>query len=165
MAYAPFVMGLDEHGLGYVFLGWGLCLAFTSVFVAPKIQAKFGTIKSMCTMLTLFALTLLAMGIWTDSSTAIIVAVIIAGLFLGTNNTLITTAVMEVAPVERSIASAAYSFVRFLGGGVGPWLANKLAETYTPHIPFITGAIFVLLAMLVVATGRKHLAHVDKVTH
>ena len=165
MAYAPFVMGLDEHGLGYVFLGWGLCLAFTSVFVAPKIQAKFGTIKSMCTMLTLFALTLLAMGIWTDSSTAIIVAVIVAGLFLGTNNTLITTAVMEVAPVERSIASAAYSFVRFLGGGVGPWLANKLAETYTPHIPFITGAIFVLLAMLVVATGRKHLAHVDKVTH
>lgn len=165
MAYAPFVMGLDEHGLGYVFLGWGLCLAFTSVFVAPKIQAKFGTIKSMCTMLTLFALTLLAMGIWTDSSTAVIVAVIVAGLFLGTNNTLITTAVMEVAPVERSIASAAYSFVRFLGGGVGPWLANKLAETYTPHIPFITGAIFVLLAMLVVATGRKHLAHVDKVTH
>ncbi|GIN85001.1 multidrug efflux protein YfmO [Heyndrickxia sporothermodurans] len=165
MAYAPFVMGLDEHGLGYVFLGWGLCLAFTSVFIAPKLQAKFGTIKSMCAMLTLFALTLLAMGIWTDSRIVIILAVIIAGLFLGTNNTLITTAVMQVAPVERSTASAAYSFVRFLGGGVGPWLANKLAEEFSPHIPFITGAIFVLLAMLVVALGRKHLAHVDKATH
>lgn len=165
MAYAPFVMGLDEHGLGYVFLGWGLCLAFTSVFIAPKLQAKFGTIKSMCAMLTLFALTLLAMGIWTDSRIVIILAVIIAGLFLGTNNTLITTAVMQVAPVERSTASAAYSFVRFLGGGVGPWLANKLAEEFSPHIPFITGAIFVLLAMLVVAFGRKHLAHVDKATH
>ncbi|MGE6258183.1 MFS transporter [Heyndrickxia sporothermodurans] len=165
MAYAPFVMGLDEHGLGYVFLGWGLCLAFTSVFIAPKLQAKFGTIKSMCAMLTLFALTLLAMGIWTDSRIVIILAVIIAGLFLGTNNTLITTAVMQVAPVERSTASAAYSFVRFLGGGVGPWLANKLAEEFSPHIPFITGAIFVLLAMLVVAFGSKHLAHVDKATH
>lgn len=165
MAFAPFVMGLDEHGLGYVFLGWGLCLAFTSVFVAPKIQAKFGTIKSMCAMLILFALTLLSMGIWTDSSTAVIVAVIIAGLFLGTNNTLITTAVMQVAPVERATASAAYSFVRFLGGGIGPWLANKLAEEFSPHVPFITGAIFVFLAMLVIAFGRKHLAHVDKVSH
>ncbi|MEK5521965.1 MFS transporter [Heyndrickxia sp. FSL W8-0423] len=165
MAFAPFVMGLHEHGLGFVFLGWGLCLAFTSVFVAPKIQAKFGTIKSMCAMLTLFALTLTAMGIWTDSSTVVIVCVIIAGLFLGTNNTLITTAVMEVAPVERATASAAYSFVRFIGGAIGPWLANKLAETFNPHIPFYSGAIFVLIAMLVVAFGRKHLAHVDRVAH
>jgi ACDE family multidrug resistance protein len=105
------------------------------------------------------------MGIWTDSPTVVIIAVIIAGLFLGTNNTLITTAVMEVAPVERATASAAYSFVRFIGGAIGPWLANKLAETYSPHVPFITGAVFVLLAMLVVAFGRKHLLHVDKITH
>ncbi|UZJ77931.1 MFS transporter [Fictibacillus sp. KU28468] len=165
MAYSPFVMNLDEHGLGYVFLGWGLCLAITSVFVAPKIQARFGTVKSMCVMLILFALTLLAMGIWTESSTVVIVAVIVAGLFLGTNNTLITTAVMQVAPVERATASAAYSFVRFIGGAIGPWLANKLAETYSPHVPFVTGAIFVLFAMLVVAFGRKHLAHVDSISH
>ncbi|MGG0185312.1 MFS transporter [Bacillus rhizoplanae] len=164
MAYAPFVMGLDEHGLGYVFLGWGICLAITSVFVAPKLQARFGTVKSMCAMLTLFALTLLAMGIWTESRTVIIVSVIIAGLFLGTNNTLITTAVMQVAPVERATASAAYSFVRFIGGAIGPWLANKLAETYTPHVPFVIGAVFVFLAMLVVAFGRKHIAHVDQVS-
>lgn len=165
MAFAPFVMGLDEHGLGYVFLGWGLCLAITSVFVAPKLQAKFGTIKSMCSMLILFALTLLAMGIWTDSSTAIIISVIVAGLFLGTNNTLITTAVMQVAPVERATASAAYSFVRFIGGAIGPWLANQLAESFNPHVPFISGAIFVFLGMFVILFGRKHLQHVDKISH
>lgn len=165
MAYSPFVMELDEHGLGYVFLGWGLCLAVTSVLIAPRLQEKFGTIKSMTVMLLLFALTLLAMGIWTDSKEVVIVAVIVAGLFLGTNNTLITTAVMEVAPVERATASAAYSFVRFFGGAVGPWLANKLAEVYSPHVPFIVGAIFVLLAMVVVGTGRKHLHHVDRISH
>ncbi|MFT8321987.1 MAG: MFS transporter [Bacillus sp. (in: firmicutes)] len=165
MAYSPFVMGLNEHGLGFVFLGWGLCLAITSVFIAPRLQDSFGTIKSMCVMLVLFALTLLTMGIWTESKEVIIISVIAAGLFLGTNNTLITTAVMEVAPVERATASAAYSFVRFIGGAIGPWLANKLAETYSPHIPFITGAIFVLFAMLVVATGKKHLAHVDRISH
>lgn len=165
MAYSPFVMELDEHGLGYVFLGWGLCLAVTSVLIAPRLQEKFGTIKSMTVMLLLFALSLLAMGIWTDSKEVVIVAVIVAGLFLGTNNTLITTAVMEVAPVERATASAAYSFVRFFGGAVGPWLANKLAEVYSPHVPFIVGAIFVLLAMVVVGTGRKHLHHVDRISH
>ncbi|WHY73576.1 MFS transporter [Fictibacillus enclensis] len=165
MAYSPFVMNLDEHGLGYVFLGWGLCLAITSVFVAPKIQARFGTVKSMCAMLVLFAFTLLSMGIWTDHAIVVIIAVIVAGLFLGTNNTLITTAVMQVAPVERATASAAYSFVRFIGGAIGPWLANKLAEMYSPHVPFVTGAIFVMFAMLVVAFGRKHLAHVDSASH
>ncbi|GJM77000.1 hypothetical protein HMSSN036_92160 [Paenibacillus macerans] len=77
MAYAPFVMGLDEHGLGYVFLAWGILLAITSVGTAPKLQEKFGTLKSMCAMLFLFSLVLLAMGIWTNSPWVIIAAVIL----------------------------------------------------------------------------------------
>ncbi|MFD0713283.1 MFS transporter [Paenibacillus sp. GCM10027626] len=162
LAYSPFVMHLDEHGLGYVFLGWGLMLAFTSVFVAPWLQRRFGTIASMCAMLILFALTLAAMGIWTANKPVVIVAVIIAGAFLGNNNTLITTAVMQAAPVERSTASAAYSFLRFLGGAVAPWLAGKLAEWYNPHVPFIVGGAFVLLSVLFVIANRKHLAHIDR---
>ena len=42
--------------------------------------------------------------------------VIVAGAFLGVINTLMTQTVMESAPVERPVASAAYSFVRFCGG-------------------------------------------------
>jgi MFS transporter, ACDE family, multidrug resistance protein len=33
------------------------------------------------------------------------------------NNTLETTAVMSIAPVERPASSATYGFVRFIGGG------------------------------------------------
>ncbi|MNI97137.1 Multidrug efflux protein YfmO [compost metagenome] len=88
-------------------------------------------------------------------------SVIVAGAFLGTNNTLITTAVMEAAPVERSTASAAYSFVRFIGGALAPWLAGKLAEWYNPHVPFYVGAAFVVVAVLVVLLGRGFLRHVD----
>ena len=33
---------------------------------------------------------------------------------------------MGVAPVERPVASAAYSFVRFCGGAIGPYVALKL---------------------------------------
>ncbi|MEC0328424.1 MFS transporter [Paenibacillus macerans] len=163
MAYAPFVMGLDEHGLGYVFLAWGILLAITSVGTAPKLQEKFGTLKSMCAMLFLFSLVLLAMGIWTNSPWVIIAAVIFAGALLGNNNTLITTAVMNAAPVERSTASAAYSFLRFLGGAVAPFLAGKLAEWYNPHVPFIVGAGFVMLAVVFIALNRKHVQHVDQV--
>ncbi|WP_442597120.1 MFS transporter [Neobacillus sp. D3-1R] len=163
LAYAPFVMGLDEHGLGFVFLGWGILLAVTSVFMAPKMQKWFGTIKSMSAMLTLFALLLVVMGIWTSTQWVIIVAVILAGALLGNNNTLITTAVMNAAPVERSTASAAYSFLRFIGGAIAPYTAGKLAEIYNPSVPFIVGAAFVLVSVIFIASNYKHVKHVDSV--
>ena len=163
LAYAPFVMGLDEHGLGYVFLGWGILLAVTSVFMAPKLQQWFGTIKSMCAMLTLFALLLVAMGIWTSTQWVVITAVILAGALLGNNNTLITTAVMNAAPVERATASAAYSFLRFIGGAIAPFLAGKLAEWYNPQVPFIVGAVFVMISVVFIGMNAKHVKHVDHV--
>jgi len=161
LAYSPFVMHLDERGLGYVFLGWGLLLAITSVFMAPKLEKKLGTIRAMSLMLTLFALTLIAMGIWTSTREVVIVAVILAGGFLGNNNTLITTAVMQAAPVERSTASAAYSFLRFLGGAAAPFFAGKLAEWYNPHVPFYVGGTFVMVSVLFILGTRKHLRHID----
>jgi ACDE family multidrug resistance protein len=161
LAYAPFVMGLDEHGLGFVFLGWGILLAITSVFMAPKLQQRFGTIKSMCFMLILFALDLAVMGIWTSTQWVVIAAVIFAGALLGNNNTLITTAVMNAAPVERATASAAYSFLRFIGGAVAPYLAGKMAEWYNPHVPFIVGAVFVMGSVLFIGVNHKHVTHVD----
>ncbi|WP_462413240.1 MFS transporter [Neobacillus sp. Marseille-QA0830] len=163
LAYAPFVMGLDEHGLGYVFIGWGVLLAVTSVFMAPKLQQQFGTIKSMCMMLFLFALLLISMGIWTNTKWWVIAAVILAGALLGNNNTLITTAVMNAAPIERSTASAAYSFLRYLGSAVAPFLAGKLAEWFSPHVPFIVGGCFVLLSVLFILMNRSHISHVDSV--
>lgn len=161
LAYAPFVMGLDEHGLGLVFLGWGILLAITSVFMAPKLQKSFGTVKSMSFMLIMFALLLLAMGLWTSMQWVMILAVILAGAFLGNNNTLITTAVMNAAPVERSTASAAYSFLRFIGGAIAPYMAGKLSEWYNPHVPFLIGSGFVLLSVCFIWLNYKHVTHVD----
>lgn len=163
LAYAPFVMNLDAHGLGYVFIGWGALLAITSVFMAPRLQQRFGTVASMCAMLFLFSLVLIAMGIWTNTQWVVIAAVIFAGALLGNNNTLITTAVMNAAPIERSTASAAYSFLRFLGGAVAPYLAGKLAEWFSPHMPFIVGGCFVLLSVIFVLANRHHVKHVDTV--
>ena len=163
LAYAPFVMGLDEHGLGFVFLGWGILLAITSVFMAPKLQQRFGTIKSMCAMLVMFGILLFIMGTWTTTQSVIIICVIAAGALLGNNNTLITTAVMNAAPVQRSTASAAYSFLRFIGGAIAPYTAGKLSEIYNPSVPFIVGGVFVIVSVLFILINSKHINHVDSV--
>lgn len=91
---------------------------------------------------------------------------LLSGIFLGINNTLITTAVMEAAPVERSVASAAYSFVRFLGGALAPWLAGKLSEWFLPETPFYFGALMVLIGVVVLLVRRRHLRDIDAaITH
>ena len=83
--------------------------------------------------------------------------VVVAGLFIGINNTLITETVMKAAPVERGVASAAYSFVRFGGAAVAPWLAGVLGEQVNVHLPFWVGAAAVLLGAGVLAATRPHL--------
>ena len=88
---------------------------------------------------------------------------IAAGAVLGVVNTVLTEAVMRVAPVERPIASSAYSFVRFAGGAVAPWLAGKLAEWVAPDTPFFVGAAAVLVALGVLVAGRAYFAEEEEV--
>jgi MFS family permease len=83
--------------------------------------------------------------------------VVVAGVFIGINNTLITETVMTAAPVERGVASAAYSFVRFAGAALAPWLAGRLGEQVNVHLPYWVGAAAVLAAAGVLAVSRRHL--------
>lgn len=158
LAYSPFVLDLDEHGLGYVFFGWGLLLAITSVFTAPALHKALGTVRSLVVLFVAFAAILFIMGIWTEHMALVIVCIVIAGAVLGMVNTIMTTAVMDSAPVERSIASSAYSSVRFIGGAIAPWIAGMLSEHFTAHTPYLVGGAVVLAGMLILLMGRKHLA-------
>ena len=45
---------------------------------------------------------------------------------------------MKVSPVERPVASSAYSFLRFAGGAIAPFLAGKLAEGVSLQAPFLS---------------------------
>ncbi|MEP7333484.1 MAG: MFS transporter, partial [Terracoccus sp.] len=84
----------------------------------------------------------------------LVVGVVLSGAFLGVNNTLITETVMKISPVERGVASAAYSFVRFGGGAAAPWLAGTLGEK-SIHLPFWVGSGAVVLAVLVLLTAKS----------
>ena len=162
LGYAPFPLGLGAHELGLVFTGWGVLLALGAVYLAPRLEARIGTVRTMAVALVLIALDVLAMGVWTDTRSAMIAAVVVGGVFLGINNTVVTAGVMRVAPVERSIASASYSFVRFGGAAIAPWLAGKLAEWVNPHVPFYVGAGGVAIALGVLFAGRSHLRTIDE---
>jgi ACDE family multidrug resistance protein len=156
LAFTPFPLDMTASQVGFIFFGWGLLLAFTSVWVAPRLQRRFGSVPTVLGSLALFGLDLAAMAVWTDSKTVLVVGVVVAGAFLGVNNTVITEAVMGAAPVERPVASAAYSFVRFAGGAVAPYAAGKLGENVSVHAPFWMGAVAVFVGVAILVIGRKH---------
>src|SRR4051812_14946442 len=156
LAFTPFPLDMNAHQVGLIFFGWGLLLAVTSVWVAPILQRRFGSVPTVLASLVLFALDLAAMAVWTDHKGVLVAGVVVAGAFLGVNNTVITEAVMGAAPVERPVASAAYSFVRFSGGAIAPWAAGKLGENVSIHAPFWMGAPAMAVAVVVLAAGRRY---------
>jgi MFS family permease len=173
LAFAPFPLDMTAHQIGLIFFGWGLALAFTSVVVAPRLQHRFGTVPTLLVNLLAMTATLAAMAVWTDDKAILAGCVVVAGLFIGINNTLITETVMKAPagrsaatgestqPVERGVASAAYSFVRFGGAAAAPWLAGVLGEQFNYHLPFWVGAGAVLLGAGVLFATRTHLVGID----
>jgi MFS transporter, ACDE family, multidrug resistance protein len=161
VAFTPFPLGIGAHQIGLIFFGWGVALAFTSVVVAPRLQHRFGTVPTLLVSLVAIAITLAVMAIWKDTKAVLASCVVVAGLFIGINNTLITATVMKAAPVDRGVASAAYSFVRFAGAALAPWVAAVLGERIGMHVPFWVGAVTVVVGAGVLAASRRHLAGVD----
>jgi ACDE family multidrug resistance protein len=161
LAFTPFPLDMTAHQIGLIFFGWGLALAFTSVVVAPRLQHRFGTVPTLLVNLLAMTATLTAMAIGTENKAVLATCVVVAGLFIGINNTLITETVMKAAPVERGVASAAYSFVRFSGAALAPWLAGVLGERISVHLPYWVGAAAVLLGAGVLFAARQHLVGID----
>ena len=125
LGYAPFPMDLSPIKLGLVFFGWGILVAIFAVFGAPRLQERFGIARTMYVNLAAFAVIVLVIAIWTLDRPVLILATILSGIVIGVNNTVTTQAVMTVLPVERPVASAGYGFVRFIGGGLAPYVAGR----------------------------------------
>jgi predicted MFS family arabinose efflux permease len=157
LGYAPFLMDLDALALGGVFFAWGVLVAIFAVFGAPWLEGHFGTARTLTASLVCVAVVLALIGTFPGQRWVVIAAVIASGAFLGLNNTLVTTAVMSISPVPRPVASATYGFVRFIGGGVAPFVAGLLAEHLSVHVPFLLGAVVVLAGMLLLQTVRAEL--------
>ncbi|GHJ05205.1 hypothetical protein TPA0906_70700 [Streptomyces olivaceus] len=161
LGYAPYPMELDAHELGLVFTAWGLLVAAFSVFFAPRLQARYGTAPVLYANLLGLGVVMAVIAAGVTTPTTVIVAVIVSGAFIGINNTLTTQAVMLVSPVERPVASSAYGFLRFIGGGLAPYVAGKLADATDLSVPFYLGAATFLLAIPVLAGGHRLLREAE----
>ena len=163
LGYAPFPMNLSPIKLGLVFTGWGILVAIFAVFGAPRLQASVGIAKTMYANLAAFAVVIVVIAIWTTDRAVLIPAVIISGIFIGVNNTVTTQAVMTVSPVEKPVASAAYSFVRFIGGGLAPYAAGRMVLAVNIHFPFFVGAGAIVVGIGILTTAHSRLSEAERV--
>ncbi|MFF7683435.1 MFS transporter [Microbacterium sp. NPDC007973] len=161
LAFSPFPLGFGATGIGLTFFGWGVGLAITSVWVAPLLLRRLRLTSVLLIALPLLAIDLVVAAFTVASSTALVVCIIVGGLVLGVVNTALTEAVMEATDLPRSVASSAYSAVRFLGGAVAPPLAAWLWHAYGADVPYFMAAASVFIAAACILFGRRLLAHVD----
>ena len=165
LAFSPFPLGFSAIGIGLTFFGWGIALAVTSVWVAPILLRRMPITRIILFVLPLLAIDLIVAGILVATPMALVICIIVGGLLLGIMNTVLTEAVMEATDLPRSVASSAYSAVRFIGGAVAPPLAALLSHLWGDTVPYLFAGVSVLIAALVVLFGRRALAHIDRGSH
>jgi MFS family permease len=147
---------MSAHGIGTVFFGWGVLVALASVFGAPVLQRRLGSVRVLHLALALLAL--FQIGIALSGHTGIIVFTMLSGIPIGLNNTVFTQAAMEVSDAPRPVASAGYNFVRWMGGAIAPYIATKLGEALSPAVPYYLGALCCAVAIGILIVRRRHLS-------
>ncbi|WP_347878229.1 MFS transporter [Frigoribacterium faeni] len=161
LAYTPYPLGFGAMGIGLTFFGWGVGLAITSVWVAPLLTARMKRTTVLRIALPLLALDLLAAALVVGTPAALVACVVVGGLVLGVLNTVLTESVMEATDLPRSVASSAYSAVRFIGGAIAPPVATLLADTIAPSAAYVFAAASVAVGLVIVVAGRRALRRVD----
>ncbi len=155
LAFTPFVLNMSPYKSGGVFFAWGVLLAVFSVLVAPRVQARFGSLKVLGASLVLLAVDLLFLG-YGDHTTAI-VCTIVSGAFIGLNNTVYTELALGVSDAPRPVASAGYNFVRWFAAAAAPFLAPKIEGWTDIHIPFVVAAVTAVVGAGIVWARRRPL--------
>ncbi|MFI6990951.1 MFS transporter [Nonomuraea wenchangensis] len=159
LAFTPFILGMSAYGIGAVFFGWGVCVALASVFGAPRLQRRIGSVSVLHLALALLAVLQVGIAVFgvAGVNTGVVVCVVLSGIPIGLNNTVFTESAMEVSDAPRPVASAGYNFVRWMGGALAPFIATKLGEDIGVAVPYVLGAVCCFVGMMVLYLRRHHL--------
>lgn len=156
LAYAPFPVEnaatlngrtFTPMDLGLVFFGWGGLLALCSILIAPRLTRTLGLRQTIMATLVAITLTLAVLTLFPASLPIQVTATIIGGGLVGITNTAMTEAAMEATDLPRSIASSAYSGVRFVGGAMGPTLSGPISDAFGAQAPYVAAALAVLVTI------------------
>lgn len=164
LAYVPYPLGMSAVGIGLVMTGFGIGLALTSIVIAPRLTHRFSPTRVLAATLVVFAATHLATSQLTGNTPWLVVFVVLLGFEIGAANTVLTEAVMEASNLPRTVASSAYSGVRFFGGAIGAPVGTGLA-VHGAGVPFIFAAATALVGALLLATFRRVLTPADHPVH
>ena len=146
LAWSPFVLRWGAVEIGLIFFGWGVCVAVSSVFLAPRLAERVGEKSAIIGSVLAFAVLMLLMAV--PGKPLLVVAVIVSGLVSGLLNTLFTGAAMSVSDAPRPVASAGYNFLRWLGGALAATFVSHLAQ------PFVVAAVLCVVAAGLLTLNR-----------
>ncbi|OIJ97212.1 hypothetical protein BIV25_15670 [Streptomyces sp. MUSC 14] len=130
-----------------MFFARGVLLAVFSVIVAPRPQARLGSLKVLGASLVALAADVLVLG-YSDHTTAV-VRTVLSGAFIGVNDTLCTEPALGVPDALRPVASAGCDFVRCFAPKTEGWTDI--------HVPFVVAAVTALLGAAVIVVRRRAL--------
>jgi hypothetical protein len=74
---------------------------------------------------------------------------------MGINNTVYTEMAMSVSDHPQPVASAAYNFVRWMGGVIAPYASTKIAEHADLSTPYYVAAGAAVIAVVVMLLTRN----------
>lgn len=132
IAWAPIVLDMRPIYLGLVFVGWGLCVALSGVTLAPRVVEMLGEKLGVISAVGVFAVVMAAAAIGTagDNKALVMAAIIVSGIPSGVLNTALTGMAMAAGSGPRSVSSAGYNFLRWMGAAVSALLVAHLAEWF-----------------------------------
>ncbi|BDG42008.1 MFS transporter [Saccharococcus caldoxylosilyticus] len=162
LAYSPLIIGLSAIQIGFVFFGWGLCLAYGSAILSHHLEKTYTTKQILPYSLLVFAVFLLLLFI-TKNTWLLIAFIILSGLVSGLNNALFTSYVMEASPYERGITSGMYNFVRWMGAAIAPVLSGIIGHSVSDKAPFMVAMVlsFIAFAFLIIRKQQPSLTQTN----
>ena len=69
---------------------------------------------------------------------------------------MLTTIAMEIPGLQRNVASSSYSFVRFFGGALAPFIAGEIGEKMGESYAFYFAAIIVVISVVCIIYHRNY---------
>ncbi len=125
LGYTPIFLGLDVVPLGLVFTAWGLGLAFGILVVGHKLAHTIGAVQTLGIAVAgvLVMTLLLALGLPTAAS---IVVLVVAGVFMGIANAILTDLSLALGDPDRRVTTGAFNLVRWGFAAPAPVIAGLL---------------------------------------
>ncbi|MGF0117858.1 MFS transporter [Promicromonospora sp. Marseille-Q5078] len=154
LGYTPIFLGLGVVPLGLVFTAWGLGLAFGILVVGHKLAHTIGQVQTLGVAIAgvLVMTLLLALGLPTAAS---IVVLVVAGVFMGIANAILTDLSLALGDPDRRVTTGAFNLVRWGFAAPAPVIAGLLAPSGLALPYWVAVAVLAVGVVVFLITAHK----------